>query len=211
MYFLKENLTAAFSPAFRTVKILKATVILSSSLFLAACSLVSANTEEASYNLLKADGNIEIRSYQNIVLVSTAMQSQGRDSGAFMSLFRYISGGNAGDEKIAMTAPVFMDTERKEKMSFVLPATYTFKDAPKPKDKSVNLEQWPQRTFAAIRFNGLLSPSNIAEHRDKLTQWLSSENIEVSGPAIMAGYDHPMTLPSLRRNEVLIPVNYSAN
>lgn len=211
MYFLKETLTAALSHAFKTAKILKTTVILSSNLLLAACSLISANTKEASYNLLKAGGNIEIRSYQNIVLVSTAMQSQGRDSGAFMNLFCYISGGNAGGEKVAMTAPVFMDTQCKEKISFVLPATYTCKNAPKPKEKSVNLEKWPQQTFAAIRFKGQLSPSNIAEHSDKLTQWLSGENIEVSGPAIMAGYDHPMTLPSLRRNEVLIPVSYSAN
>ncbi|MCV6627708.1 MAG: heme-binding protein, partial [Cellvibrionaceae bacterium] len=173
---------------------------------LGACGAIGGDIEEAAYELIHADNNIEIRHYHELVLVSAPMVDKQGDNNAFMKLFRYISGDNNGEQKIAMTAPVFMDPQRAEKMSFVLPAKFTIDNAPQPQHKALALEHWQGYTPAAIRFNGRLNRANIDKHQAQLEQWLAQQNITISGAAKIAGYDHPMTLPAWRRNEVLIPV-----
>ena len=187
------------------------TTILSLSLLLGGCGLAGSDVEEADYQLVKADETIEIRHYKELVLVTTPMVDDRGGRGAFMRLFGYISGDNSGEQKIEMTAPVFMDPNRAESMSFVLPRTFSIDNAPLPEDANVKLERWQDYTMAAIRFSGRLSQDNIAEHKKLLENWLQEQAITVTGSAKIAGYDDPMTLPMLRRNEVLIPVTYSAD
>ena len=84
-----------------------------------------AGYESAEYKVVEKDGNIEIREYPDLMLASTSTKfdAQGRD-GSFMRLFRYISGANQSEQKIAMTTPVFMETGDAEsggKMGFVVP------------------------------------------------------------------------------------------
>lgn len=71
-----------------------------------------ADDETAQYELIQKDGNIEIRQYPDLMLVSvdTAEEAQGRD-GSFMKLFRYISGVNHAEQQIPMTTPVSMEEE----------------------------------------------------------------------------------------------------
>ena len=67
------------------------------SLSLVGCSVFGqSNVESAPYTLLKADPeqNIEVRNYDAMVLVSTSMAGEGRNS-AFRKLFRYIGGEKA--------------------------------------------------------------------------------------------------------------------
>ena len=66
--------------------------------------------ETARYRVLASDGDFQIRDYADLVLVSTTMQfkAQGND-GSFSRLFRYISGDNGQQQKVAMTTPVFME------------------------------------------------------------------------------------------------------
>ena len=68
--------------------------------------------ESAEYTVLDSDGPFETREYPDLILATTNMQfeSQG-DDGSFMRLFRYISGANDREKKIAMTTPVFMEAE----------------------------------------------------------------------------------------------------
>jgi len=84
-----------------------------------------AGYESAEYKVIESDGNIEIREYPDLMLAATdsKMDSQGRD-GSFMRLFRYISGANEDEQKIAMTTPVFMQGEVGKtdvSMGFVMP------------------------------------------------------------------------------------------
>ena len=68
--------------------------------------------ESAEYSVLETEGNIELRSYPELVLVTTSMGTRVQgDDGSFGRLFRYISGTNSDKQKVAMTTPVFMAPE----------------------------------------------------------------------------------------------------
>ena len=112
--------------------------------------------ETARYEVLSNDGEIELRRYAPMVVVTTALGPDDRDNG-FGRLFRFISGANESNQKIAMTAPVFMPSTadgRPVTMQFVLPSEIGEAGAPKPTGSGVGLESRPGGLFAAIRFRG---------------------------------------------------------
>jgi len=200
-----------------------------SGLFLAGCSVFGqSNVETAPYTLIKADSSlqIEVRNYDSMVLVSADMSGDGRNS-AFRKLFRYISGDNEGATEIAMTAPVFMDGEKdasqgteiamtapvfmgnqggKSLMSFVMPKDFTLQTTPKPKDPTLQVTELKNYRVATIQFSGTLSDSNVAKHTKILQDWLTTQGYTSIGAPVEAGYNGPMTLPMLRRNEILIEI-----
>lgn len=199
---------------------------------LSGCSVFGkTDVETAPYKVLQASNeqSIELRHYKELILVSAPMtqsEDEGRNN-AFYKLFNYISGENVNSTEIAMTAPVFMDNEEggqsgakipmtapvfmdedveKPMMSFVLPAEFTLETAPAPKDPSVKLHALRDYKVAAITFNGRLSKENIAKHKAILENWIIDQGYKKTGPHKTAGYNPPYTIPALRRNEVLIPV-----
>ena len=199
-------------------------------ILLSGCSMFGKlGVKIAPYRVIKSDNQqkIDLRHYEKIILVSVPMD--GMDSGrnsAFSKLFGYISGKNTASSKISMTAhvllenadknagveipmtvPVFMeDASDHAKMSFVLPATYTLDSAPAPQDPDVKLDEIKDYTVAAIIFSGLLSADNIAKQRTMLEAWIQGNGYKITGAYKVAGYNPPFTIPALRRNEVLIPV-----
>ena len=196
-------------------------------LVMSACSVFGdEGVEIAQYNILSQDGQIEIRNYEELVLVSTEMSGDiDDDQGSpFNKLFRYISGDNTGSQEIAMTAPVIMDREGKGekiamtapvfmdrdgdsgKMSFVLPSSFDYETAPRPTNPDVKLEKIENMQVAVIRFSGFLSEENVQKHRKILEEWIGRSDYVPTGPYKTAGYNAPWTLPMARRNEVLIPV-----
>lgn len=208
-------------------RILRAVFAVICALPVAACSVFGdSNAEIAGYDVVEADGDIEVRRYERLVLATTPLPGgmEGERNAAFRRLFNYIDGENRAAREIDMTAPVLMGEDGAGEsidmtapvligengggpaMSFVLPASYTLDDAPQPTDPEVRLERITDWTVAAIRFTGLLSTSNAATHRERLSGWLAESEWRPSGPALVAGYNPPWTLPMFRRNEVLIPV-----
>ena len=192
------------------------------------CSVFGDNgVESAPYTLLKADAsqNIEVRNYDTMVLVSADMAGDGRNS-AFRKLFGYISGDNEGAVSIAMTAPVMMDnnSNKGEKiamtapvfmrnrpgdsmMSFVMPKEFTLQTTPKPTNPALTVTELNDYKVAAIQFSGTLSKGNVTKHTELLQQWLSANGYTAKSAPIEAGYNGPLTLPMLRRNEVLIELD----
>ncbi|GAB2910452.1 SOUL family heme-binding protein [Rheinheimera gaetbuli] len=206
---------------------MKVLLPLFTALLTAGCSVFGqSNVETAPYTLLKADisQNIEVRNYDSMVLVSTDMSGDGRNS-AFRKLFRYIGGENDGAVAIAMTAPVIMDNNSKgEKiamtapvfmsnrpgdsmMSFVMPKDFTLQTTPKPTNPDLVVTEVKDYKVAAIQFSGTLSQGNVAKHTELLQAWLNTNGYTVKGQPIEAGYNGPLTLPMLRRNEVLIEID----
>lgn len=209
---------------------MKKLISLSSVVLLSACSVFGeSGVESAPYTLIKADetANIEIRNYDSMILVSTSMQGDSRNS-AFRKLFRYITGANEGKAEIAMTAPVFMDEQSSETkqgaeiamtapvfmsdnkgeamMSFVMPKEFTLETTPKPTNPDVTVSEVLNYKVAAIRFSGTLGKGNVTEHTEILEGWLVKNNYVIKGEALTAGYNGPLTLPMFRHNEVLIEI-----
>jgi hypothetical protein len=174
------------------------TALIAVALGVAACAATRAGYETAPYEVLRADGVFELRAYPELPLVST--RDDGAD-GSFMRLFRYISGANATQEKIAMTTPVFMVDNR---MAFVLPAEK--REAPAPASKDVRLEKRPAGRVAVIRFSGQRSVEAEAAALKKLRAWMTQQGLRETGSPFTASYDPPWTPGPLRRNEVLVPV-----
>ena len=186
---------------------------------LSACSITgSAAAPEPGYTVISSEGDIQIRDYKELVVVRTPM-----DGKAFSRLFDYISGSNTGSRKIAMTAPVLQSEEgdkiamtapvletsvdgKAREMFFILPDEMSFESAPLPSDPAVTLDTIPARRVASITFNGRLTDNNIAEHRQQLDRWIAEKELVVLGPTESAGYNPPWTLPTYRRNEVLVPI-----
>lgn len=199
------------------------------SIFLAGCSVVGENNvESAPYTLLASDNaqSIEVRNYESMVLVSTSMSDDSGNS-AFRKLFKYIGGANEGATEIAMTAPVMMNDKKVAKqgteismtapvfmnesadtpmMSFVMPKNFTLDTTPKPTNPDVIVTELKDYKVAAIQFSWTLSDSNVAKHTKILEDWISANGYIVVGEAVKAGYNGPITLPWMRRNEVLIEV-----
>jgi len=61
-------------------------------------------------------------------------------------------------------------------------------------------------TVAAIRFNGTLSRRNVQRYSQQLRAWIATRGYTAVSEPIEAGYNGPLTLPMLRRNEILIEV-----
>ena len=177
---------------------------------LSGCSILGHSGVEISpYEILEKEDALELRHYERLVLVTTAMPGGMNDQrDPFYKLFDYISGKNESTKEIPMTAPVFMDQadEATEFMSFVLPESFSIETAPIPKDPAVKLEEIVNYTVAAITFSGSFNQDNINTHKNILEEWIARKGFEKRGAAKAAGYNPPFTIPALRRNEVLMPV-----
>jgi hypothetical protein len=183
---------------------------ISSFIFLSACSIFGdVSVQVAPYSVIARDGAFEIRQYERLLLAST-YTPDGMDSASapFRKLFGYISGKNDKIEKIAMTAPVFMDQagQATKAMSFVLPAHFSLETAPTPIDPGVKLTEITDYRVAVINFSGFLNQDTISTHRTLLQNWIAGRGLKITGAAKAAGYNPPFTLPFLRRNEIIISV-----
>ena len=116
-----------------------------------ATALVGWRTfEQPEYELLQSDGAFELRAYPEMAVVRTA-DGEGEDA-AFGRLFRYLSGENERDAKVAMTAPALMQRgEESTGMVFVLPRRYTASTAPAPSDENVVMETLEPASYATVR------------------------------------------------------------
>ena len=196
-------------------------------IFVAGCSVVGqSDVETVPYTLLKSDETqkIEVRNYGSMVLVSTNMSGTSGNS-AFRKLFKYIGGENEGATEISMTAPVIMGDNNVTKkgteismtapvfinesadtslMSFVMPNDFTLETTPKPTNPDVWVSELKDYKVAAIQFSGTLSDSNVEKHTQTLTEWIAENGYTAIREPVKAGYNGPLTLPMMRRNEVLI-------
>lgn len=167
--------------------------------------------ESAEYTVLKSDGCFEVRQYPDLMMATTDMEPDGQaDDGSFMRLFRYISGANDLEQKVAMTTPVFMASEdqtSRGNMGFVLPASITAGQIPRPADEGVEIRKREGGRFAVIRFAGRVDEQQRAAGERQLREWMDSHDYVPDGEPELAGYDPPWTPGPLRRNEILFRLN----
>lgn len=192
------------------------------------------SVETPKYDILKQSAEYEIRRYgQSVIAQVTYDPSQFKDKkdGGFMILANYIGAlgnpQNTKPEKIAMTAPVITKDEDGEKidmtapvvtnekgkmvtMQFVLPSKYKkSEEAPRPVDERVQIMDEEERVYGVVKFSGVATDEVVAEKVVKLKEWLSRDGVKVVGEHLLGRYNPPWTIPMLRTNEVMIPVEYN--
>jgi len=181
--------------------------------------------EEARYSVVRREGRFEVRDYAPQVVAETVVKGSQADAGnrAFRPLFRYISGSNRKQRKIAMTAPVSQEVvsqkipmtapvgQRAEAegwaVSFVMPASYSMETLPAPEDPVVVLRPVPARSMAAVRYSGSWSTRRYSMFERQLRDWMATQKLRARGEPVWARYNPPFTLPMFRRNEILIEVD----
>ncbi|XP_065851905.1 heme-binding-like protein At3g10130, chloroplastic [Euphorbia lathyris] len=185
--------------------------------------------ETPKYEVLKSTTEYEIRKYSPSVAAEFTYdpsQMKGRDGG-FMVLANYIGAvGNpqntkteqiamtapvitkTGGEKIAMTAPVITKEDDKlVTMQFLLPSKYKkAEEAPKPTDERVVIREEGERKYGVVKFGGVATDQVVEEKVEMLKKSLERDGYKVTGKFILGRYNPPWTLPPLRTNEVMIPI-----
>ncbi|MEM9283293.1 MAG: heme-binding protein [Verrucomicrobiota bacterium] len=167
-----------------------------------------AGYETAAYEVVKEEGEFELRDYEAHEVATTSMKGN-TENGSFGRLFRYISGANERDVKIAMTTPVFMPTSKdgeRSEMQFVVPREVAREGTPTPTSENVRVKRKAAARYAAVRFNGRGNEKQQEEQQEKLESWIENQGLQIVGEPVFAGYDPPWTPGPLRRNEVLLRV-----
>jgi len=201
--------------------------VLTAAAFAALVAVLATPTamaiEEPRFNVLEQDGSFELREYSPYIVAETRVEAGFEDAGnvAFRRLFRYISGNNIAQQKIAMTAPVTQSRGEKISMTapvsqvadgnaylvaFTLPSSYTLATAPRPLDPTVQIREVPAQLIACWRYSGRWTASNYRDHEVLLRERIKARGLIVAGDPVLARYNAPFTPWFMRRNEVLIPV-----
>jgi effector-binding domain-containing protein len=182
---------------------------------------IMSDIEIPDYEVIKSEGDIEIRQYAPMIVAQVQMSGKREEAigDGFRMLADYIFGNNIVKQEIAMTAPVQQQESMKIAMtapvqqqsagddwqvSFVMPSEYSMATLPKPVNERVELKQIPAKEFAVITFSGTNSDENVQEHEKILMEYIEANDLTVNGPPKYAFYNPPWTLPPMRRNEVMI-------
>jgi len=192
------------------------------SFFLIGASLAMA-TEEPSYRVTEKDEPFEIREYPPLIVAQVEVPGDLSEasSAGFRLIANYIFGNNISvrggglttaepvPEKIAMTVPVIAEGKGDQKtwlIQFVMPKQYTMDTLPKPNNPQVKLLAVGPQKLAVIRFTGFVSDDKVQEKTAELMAWIKSRNELPLGNPRLARYNPPWSIPWMRRNEILIPI-----
>ena len=117
----------------------------------------------------------------------------------------------ADSMKIAMTSPVELQAQAQAwRVSFVMPSEYDMASLPLPNNDRVTLTQVPEKHFAVIQFSGTHAQENLSKHEQQLLNYMESSGLQALAPPKYAFYNPPWTLPGMRRNEIMVEIDYSA-
>ncbi|MGX7730860.1 SOUL family heme-binding protein [Rhodococcus sp. 2H158] len=167
-------------------------------------------TEESRHDVQEKTHGLEIRRYAPRIAAETTVSGDeecARSSG-FRRLAGYIFGANVSKSKIAMTAPVSQASGPGNSwvIRFYMPSKWTMDTLPAPQDQNVELVEIHDETVAALRFTGDRSHGAVAARTAELLRALENTAWIPKGEPVAWFYDPPWTIPFLRRNEVVVPV-----
>lgn len=172
-------------------------------------------TERQEFKVIRSYSGFELREYLPCSLAEVKVSADYSSAGslAFRSLFQYISQGNKGSEKIAMTAPV-ISAQKADKsaddewfVSFVMPAGRAVGHLPDPNDPRVVLRQLEAETCIAASFRGRANEDVMKKKVAELRALAAKENIALSNETRICRFDPPMKPGFMQYNEIVIPTN----
>lgn len=166
-------------------------------------------TEQPAYEVERTIGDLEIRRYPARLQARTFVEAPFEtaiDEG-FRRLARYIFGGNATHERVAMSTPVSARyAEEGQEVTFTMPPGKHLEDLPRPDDPHIDLVESPARRVAVLKFRGRYKAKTVEAEMRRLRELVDTAGLVPRGEPMFAGYDPPMTLPFLRRVEVWLEV-----
>jgi len=182
---------------------------------------IMSRVEQPEYQIVAAEGSIEIRSYGAVIAAEAEVQGERKAAinEGFRLIAAYIFGANKPNAKIAMTAPVQQQSQQTIAMTapvtqqadgntwtvrFIMPRSWTMETLPAPNDTRVKLKPMPAKRMVAIRFSGLANDSLIQLKTEELRKYSSEHKLKTIGEPLLAFYNPPWTLPFFRRNEVML-------
>lgn len=187
--------------------------------------------EEPEYQIIKNTPDFEIRYYNEYLVAEVTLTGDFTSSGnqAFKVLAGYIFGANQASTKMKMTAPVesqAISVSEEMKMTapvmsvdnnsnehvyrFVMEKKYTLDTLPTPNDKRIRLIKVTPRFMAVKKFSGRWSEKNYQKSEKLLLKSLNLEKIETIGLPIFARYNAPFVPWFLRRNEIMIQIDWDS-
>jgi hypothetical protein len=140
-------------------------------------------------------------------VAEVTVSGDSADRRAFQLLAGYIFGKNDAGEKMSMTAPV---ETRGDEYAFVMERKYSMDTLPRPEDERVQLRNKAARDVAVRRYSGRWSERNFDRHRQALLDDLAELGVEVTGTPELARYNSPFTPWFLRRNEIIVPIDWAS-
>jgi hypothetical protein len=174
--------------------------------FVAACAGGRGGYATPEYKVVERVDGLEVRDYPPLVLVGVSATGKKGDDGAFMRLFRYISGRNEQGTKIPMTTPVLMRAEEGElgrSMAFVMPAKMGAQEVPKPSDEALRPRVREAGRYVVFRDSGWWKKRDEERAAAQVKEWAEHRGLKLQGEPEVAYYDPPWTLGPFRRNELL--------
>ncbi|HEU0030554.1 MAG TPA: heme-binding protein [Kofleriaceae bacterium] len=167
-------------------------------------------THTPQYVVEQRLGDLEIRRYPMRIEARAGIDEHDFEKAlarGFGRLACYSFGANSHHEDLAMSTPVITTMhDGAYTMGFVMPPGRDLGSLPRPDDPRIHLREVPERRIAVLKFRGPFTRANIEAHEGELLRKLVDAGLSARGSVAFAGYDSPMTLPLLRRNEVWMEV-----
>jgi DNA gyrase inhibitor GyrI len=174
--------------------------------------------EEPTYEIVFVTDGYEVRRYQG--RLAAQVSGSSATNSAFRKLFKYISGANTASEKVAMTVPVAQSvsiemtvpvmTPSKPYMQFFLPSSFTLETAPVPTDPGIKIVSVEGGYYAVLEYSGRSTNANFDKQQRILVNSLERDGVTQKSAPIMATYNGPLTLPFMRRNAVMVMIEWKS-
>jgi hypothetical protein len=183
--------------------------------------------EEPAYEVLLETKHYEVRRYASYIVAEVDVDDDFKRAGnsAFRVLAGYIFGDNEPQQKMQMTAPVesregvrmnmtapvtsqSKDGDGVFTYSFVMERKYTMDTLPKPTNRDIRLVERPERIMAVHRYSGTWSEKRYEEHEKILLDALATDRVKTRAAPVFARYNAPFTPWFLRRNEIMVEIEW---
>ena len=180
--------------------------------------------ENPDYTVAATYDEVEVREYAPRIQAQVTVDGAREDATnrGFRILAGYIFGGNTGQEKIAMTAPVStlsseggssqkiamtapvstQSVDQGYTISFMMPSKWTLDTLPVPNDERIQLLEVPGYQAAVRTFSGRVNPIKIDAQGEKLRVSMEAEGLRSQGQVMISQFDPPWTPFFMRKNEV---------
>ena len=153
--------------------------------------------EEPAFEVIHTTSDYEIRRYEPFIVAEV-------DVGGDMS--------KAGNRAFQMTSPVVSHEPAGDRdtytYAFVMESRYSLESLPAPVDPRIRIVQKPGRIIAARAYSGRWTEDNYRENEVVLVSKLAIDGLQTEGNPYLARYDSPMKPWFMRRNEVLVELDW---